>query len=215
MKQILPVLLLASLGALAQGTLTLSNSATPPAAGYAPGSTVSLNIMKTGNSPTGIQYDLSIPASTGSITFALGPAAPAGKSITCSAGVAVRCLLVGLDTNIIPDGIVAVASVTLAKPLAANPVVVTLSNPIEADAGANSLPVTIANPTVSLSIKSACDVDGDGSVSAADLTAVVAQAITQSSSAATDLNGDGRTDVLDAQIVATATAGPSFTCLAR
>jgi hypothetical protein len=215
MKKTLLTLLLTCLSVFAQGTLTLSGSGTPPPAGYAPGATVSLNIAKTGNSPTGIQFDLSIPSSTGAITLALGPTVPAGKSIACSTGVSVRCLLVGLDTNVIPDGIVAVASVTLANPLTANPVVVILANPVEADAGANSLPVTISNPTLSLSIKNACDVNGDGSVSLADLTVVVAQAITKNSAATTDLNKDGKTDVLDAQIVGTAATGPAFTCLAH
>jgi len=207
--------LLACMGAFAQGTLSLSNAGTAPAAGYAPGATVTLNITKTGNSPTGIQFDLSIPAASGAVAMALGPAAPAGKTITCSTGVSIRCLVVGLDTNVIPDGIVAVASVTLASSLNASPVAVTLANPVEADAGANSLPVTIPNPTLSLSIKNACDVNGDGIVSQADLVVVVAQAITKINAVATDLNRDGKTDVLDAQIVATAATGPAFTCLAR
>ncbi len=184
-------------------------------AGYAPGTTVPLNITKTGNPATGIQFDLAIPAGTGTLTLALGPAVPAGKSITCSAGASVRCLIVGLDTNTIPDGIVAVASVTLANPLAMNPVTATLANPIEADAGATSLPVATVNPTLSLSIKNACDVNGDGSVTLADLSAVVAQAVTKTNSAQTDLNRDGKTDVLDAQIVGTAGTGPAFACLAN
>jgi hypothetical protein len=210
MKKTFAALLLTGLCGFAQGTLTLSNTATPPPAGYTPGATIPLNITKTGNSPTGIQFDLSIPASTGAITIALGPGVPAGKSITCSTGASTRCLIVGLDTNVIPDGIVAVASVTLANPLTVNPVAVMLANPVEADAGANSLPVTIANPTLSLSIKNGCDVNGDGSVTSADLSAVAAQAITKTNATATDLNRDGKTDVLDAQIVGTAATGPAL-----
>jgi hypothetical protein len=174
-----------------------------------------LNITKAGNSPTGLQFDLSLPAASGAVSVALGSAAPAGKSLTCSTGASIRCLIVGLDTNVIPDGVVAVASITLANPLTANSVAVTLANPIEADAAADSLPVTVANPTVSLSIKSACDVNGDGSVSSADLTAVVSQAVTKNSVTATDLNKDGKTDVVDGQIVATAATGPAFACLAH
>ena len=48
---------------LAQGTLSLSNSGTPPTAGYAPGQTVTLNVTKAGNAgTTAFQFDISTSA---------------------------------------------------------------------------------------------------------------------------------------------------------
>lgn len=199
----------------AQATLSLVNPGPIPPAGYLPGATITLNIVKTGNaSTTGLQFDVGTTA--GSITAAVGPAVTTGsKIVQCSTVNPIRCLEIGLaNTTVIPDGTVVVASLTLPASVSTSPVVVTLSNPVEADAGGNSLTVTVGNPTVSLSIKNACDVNGDGSVSSADSSAVVNQALTRTSTATTDLNGDGKTDVLDAQIAATA-ASPGGVCNAH
>lgn len=210
----LVVVFLLAIAARGQGTLSIANQNTPPTGGYAPGAVVPLTITKTGNSATtAFQFDIS--ASAGLITGAVGPALPAGKALTCSSAPPYRCIAVGLDTNAIPDGIVAVLSVALPASIASSPVTVTVSNPIEADAGGNAVPTVIGNPTVSLSIKNGCDVNGDGSVGSADLSVVVSAVAAGNTSTATDLNKDGKTNVLDGQIVATAGTGPAFTCNAK
>lgn len=216
MKNIALAFLLFTAAAWSQ-TLSFSNAGSPPTAGYAPGSVVTLNITKSGN-PTdaAIQFNLPVPPGVASISVAASPAATAaGKTVTCGATAADICVLVGFNANTIPDGVVAIATVTLASSVPQNPVAVSLTNPIEGDTNGSSLPVTIQNPTVSLSIKNACDVDGDGSVSSADLSSVVSMTVTGATSTATDLNSDGATNVLDAQIVATAGTPPGFVCNAK
>ena len=64
----------------------------------------------------------------------------------------------------------------------------------------------VANQSVSVSVLSGCDINGDGQTNAADVTAqqngvlVVPQT-------ASDLNADGNSDVVDVQIVINAARG--------
>lgn len=208
------ILFALAVSTFAQGTLSLSNAGTVPPGGYAPGATVILDVTKTGNpTATGLQFDLVLPS--GALSVAIGPAPPAGKQISCSTGLSIRCIVIGLaDTNPIPDGVVAIATVTLAAN-ASGTVVVTIANPVESDGNGNGLAVTVGNPTVSLSIRNRCDVDGNGSVSSSDTSAVVSVAILKSTTSQTDLNSDGLTNVLDAQITATAATAPNFVCNAH
>lgn len=197
-----------------QSTLSISNQNTPPAGGYAPGAVVPLIITKTGN-PTATGFEFDIAVSAGTIAGSAGPALPAGKFVSCSPAPPLSCIAIGLDDNSIPDGAAMVLSVTLPANISSSPVTVTISNPVESDPNGSSLPTVIGNPTVSLSIKNGCDVNGDGSVSSADLSVVVNAALAHVTSTTTDLNKDGKTNVLDAQIVATAGTAPAFTCNAK
>lgn len=218
MKFLLP-LLFAACACRAQGTLSLVNPATPPVAGYAAGATVPLNITKTGNpTTTALQFDITAPANSATITFAVGPAVTAGtKLIQCSpAPFPVRCILFGLaNAAPIPDGTVVVASVTLPGTTAVNPVPVTISAPIESDSGGNGLTVAVGNPTVSLPLKSGCDVNSDGTTTGADTQVVVNAVTARTTSVATDLDSNSKTDALDVQIAATSATPPLFTCNAH
>ncbi len=208
------MLYLAAGFASAQGTLSLSNPGSVPAGGYPAGSAVALNVGKSGNATvTGLQFD--IAATSGTMAIAASPAAIlAGKTLSCSGSFPIRCLLVGLaNTTLIPDGVVAIATETLGS--SGNPVTVTVSLPVETDSSGNGVAVTVGNPTVSLPLRSGCDVNGDGSVSSADTQAVVNSAIARSTSAVTDLDSNGATDVRDAQIASTGATGPAFVCNAR
>jgi hypothetical protein len=95
----------------AQGvTLTLG-----PASG-SPGSIVNVNISlasTSGAQPSALSWTLGYPtADVTGVTWTVGAAgAAAGKSIGCSGS---SCVLFGLNTNPIPNGIVAVASVQIA-----------------------------------------------------------------------------------------------------
>ncbi len=205
---------LLSLPLFAQGTLSPSNAGSPPAGGYTAGSVVQINVSKAGNaSATGIQFDVQAPSGVASLTISIPAGLAASKSLTCSPGTSTTCLIVGFNTTPIPDGIIATAAITLASSVSTSPVNVTVANPLEADASGTALAVTVANPTVSLSIRNPCDVTGDGSVTSADLSAVVSAALAKAASP--DLNSDGKVNVQDAQIVATAGTGPSFTCNAH
>lgn len=207
MKNLL--LLFTSVVCFAQSaTLAPVNTTTPPAAGYAPGAVIPINIVKAGNpTATALQFDVQSMAGVATVSWSVSPAIAGSKILTCSAnGPATgTCALVGLNQTVIPDGVVAIGTVTLAPSVNVSPVVFSISNPIESDPNGASLAVSVANPTVSLSIApSRCAVTGDGAVSSADLQAVVNQIVARTTSAATDLNTDGKTNVLDAQIVATA-----------
>lgn len=212
-------LVLAIVASAKAQVISLTNPATAPAGGYAPGATIPLSITKTGNpNVTGVQFDLTAGAGA-SVAVTPGAALPPSKTLTCfpvvPSGV-VTCLAVGLNIDDIPDGTLAVATVQLAPAaIGSSPIVVTILNVVATDAAGTALPATIGNPTVSLLLRSSCDVNGDGSVGSADLSAVVSVAIQKGTNTATDLNKDGKTNVQDAQIVGTAATAPAFTCLAH
>lgn len=208
------ILFFISVAAFAQN-LSIANQNTPPSGGYAPGATVPLAISKSGNpGAAALQFDLAISAGGGTITVAPGPAMPATKNLQCSTVAPLRCLIAGFNTAAIPDGVLAIATVQIAATVTSSPVTATISKPVESDANGVAIPTVIGNPTVSLSIRSGCDVDGDGSVSSADFSAV-ASAITSQAASGPDLNKDGSTNAQDAQIVATAGTPPAFTCNAK
>jgi len=90
----------------------------------APGATISLDLTLTSNQPAvaGLQWTFTYWATdVAAIDVAAGPAAvSAGKSVTCRGGAGgVNCLLWGVNTNIIPNGVVARVKVTLAATSAA------------------------------------------------------------------------------------------------
>src|SRR6476646_7405371 len=85
----------------------------------APGATISLDLILASNQPAvaAVQWTFTYWATdVAGIDVAAGPAAvSAGKSVTCRGGAGtVNCLLWGLNTNIIPNGVVARVKVTLA-----------------------------------------------------------------------------------------------------
>jgi len=106
--RVLTVGLLAAIPLFAQNTLVLSSTAS------------ALNLTLTsraGVNPAAVQWTftyssnelLSIQA------VAAGSAAAAGKTITCAGAAGTyRCLLSGLNATVIPDGVVAVVTVTAA-----------------------------------------------------------------------------------------------------
>lgn len=89
-----------------------------------PGATISLDLTLTSNQPAvaAVQWTFTYWATdVAGIDVAAGPAAvSAGKSVTCRGGAGgVNCLLWGVNTNIIPNGVVARVKVTLAATSAA------------------------------------------------------------------------------------------------
>ena len=96
-----------------QGILSLSS-------GISSGSSAAVNLTLSspaGSQPAGIQWTLTYsPRDILSIdAVAAGGAVAAGKAIQCSAGAGIyTCLLVGQNSNLIQNGLVAVVNLTLA-----------------------------------------------------------------------------------------------------
>ncbi len=203
-----------SVGLHAQ-TLSIVNPASPPPL-YQPGAVIPLNITKAAlGTSAAFQFDLALSA--GTFTAAPGPALPSSKFLSCSsqAGGATTstCLAAGINQDVIADGVVAIITVTLPAALTSSPVNVVISNPVAADKDGSGLPVSLGNPSLSLSIRSGCDVNGDGSTGSADFSAAVNAVLNRQNTV--DLNKDSKTNVLDVQIVATAATPPAFTCNAK
>ena len=124
-------------------------------------------------------------------------AAATGKNLTCTANNAF-CLLVGQNATVIGNGVVAAYSLRVPAS-ASGTATLPLSNLLGASAVGD--PVTIMSaPAYSLQILAAEDLNGDGIVTAADVTLMTTQAIasqTTPSACINDLNTDGKCDVLD------------------
>ncbi len=213
LKKCVSMLLILCVSVMAQGTLSLV-APTPPAGGYSPGAVIPVNLVKAGNSTSAIQFSAPWATNIATVSWVLAPALAPAKALTCG-GVAspTICTIVGFNQTLIPDGTIATATVTLANSIATSPVTFSVTNPIESDINGASLAVSLANPTISFSIKNPCAVTGGGSVVSADLSAVISQIIAKTTTAATDLDSSGTTNVLDAQIVAT--AGSTGVCNAH
>src|SRR6185436_895314 len=99
---------------LGQSQLALSSGSSPS------GSAVPLNLTLSspaGSSPAGIQWTLNFPAgSVANFAVTAGPALTgAAKTLNCAnSATGYVCLATGINSNLIADGIVATASVTLA-----------------------------------------------------------------------------------------------------
>src|ERR1019366_8554639 len=137
---------LTSTGALfGQGTLVLSS-------GTAVGGTVALDLTltsPTGSEPAGIQWDLTYSATdvVSINAVAAGTAVSAGKWISCSPGTH-RCLLAGLNSSLIQNGVVAVVTVTLATGVASTTIGV--ANTLGATLDGHALSVSGTGGTVTV-----------------------------------------------------------------
>src|ERR1035438_2155938 len=107
-----------------QGTLVLSSGTTA-------GGTMALDLTltsPTGSGPAGIQWDLTYSATdvVSINAVATGTAVTAGKSINCaSSSGRYRCLLSGLNSSLIQNGVVAAVTVTIATGVASTTIGVT------------------------------------------------------------------------------------------
>ena len=116
--------LISSSALFGQGALVLSSGTT--SAG-----TVALNLTLTspaGSEPAGIQGALTYSATdvVSINAVAAGTAVTAGKSIYCSSSSGTyRCLLAGLNSSLIQNGVVAVVTVTIAAGVASTTIGVT------------------------------------------------------------------------------------------
>jgi hypothetical protein len=115
------------------------------------------------------------------------------------------CLLTGVNANQIADG--ALANLNIPIPAGSGNRRMTLN--LSATVGASLLGTVLsatANPPVSVSVSSGCDINGDGQTDDADVTAQQ-NGVLATPQTAGDLNSDGKSDVVDVQIVINAARG--------
>ena len=173
------------------------------------GTTLTCSIALSGGSlPAGLQWTFASSSPVGPIVVTpAASATTAQKSIACNA--ANMCLLTGINANQIADGVLATLAIPIPAATGNLQMTVNLSATTGASLSGTAL-ATAANPPVSVSISSGCDVNGDGQTNAADVTAEQngVLAIPQT---AIDLNQDGNLNVVDVQIVINAARGLACT----
>jgi hypothetical protein len=131
-----------------------SQSLSLSSATLAAGGKVSLNLSLSspaGTEPAVIGWTLAYPAANiTALTVAAGPSAvAAGKSLSCSAGASsYNCVLWGMSQTIVPNGIVATASLTLSP--SAGTTAVAVSNAVGATPGGSSETVTTAGGSINV-----------------------------------------------------------------
>lgn len=186
-------------------------SITGPSGTIRAGSQITLTISVTGTAGTNMAATQFTVSSIGSWapTAAIGSAETAAvKSVTCAAvSGAYSCIVDGLNATALADGTLATITATLPRNSSTGTVTLSLSNTMGADSGALNVTVGAGAP-FALSAASACDLTGDGQVTAADHTAGLPVWLgVQGCSSLYDLNSDGKCNVLDAQIIDIAASG--------
>jgi len=169
------------------------------------GSTLTCSITLSGGSlPAGLQWTLATSSPVGAVIVT--PAAAvisAQKNFLCNA--ANMCLLTGINANQIADGALANLSIPLPAGSGNRQMTLNLSATIGASLLGTALSAT-ANPPVSVSVSSGCDINGDGQTNAADVTAQQ-NGLLATPQTSSDLNSDGKSVVLYVQIVINAVRG--------
>ncbi len=120
-----------------------------------PGTVVNVDLSITSSSgaqPTGVQWRLTPGAAISAVTFTASTAATnAGKTLTCSTSNGnTDCILVGMNTTVLPNGPVATAAITISPTTAAASAALTLSNIVVSNAAGTSIPSTSTNGVVNI-----------------------------------------------------------------
>ncbi len=173
-----------------------------------PGQVLDLTVRRASNPPppasAGTQVNFNF---SGNVTAITVDGAQSGKTATCNllSSTSAICIVYGLNTALLPDGIVMVAHATLAANQNPN-FTITNSSPVSAAPNGDNITVGV-NPTVSVSALSRCDINGDGQTNFTDVAIAVSQAVGLSTLVTADMNGDGKVDVRDVQWIAAALNG--------
>jgi uncharacterized protein (TIGR03437 family) len=121
-----------------------------------PGATVNLSVLldqQGGAQTAGLQWKVNYSTSVFSaISFSTGAAASgAEKSLSCDAGDGtLTCVVFGLNTNPIPDGTVAIISLTISAATSSTSSQVLLTDTVAVSADGNSIPASGGSGTVSI-----------------------------------------------------------------
>lgn len=210
------ILLLASIAAQA-ASITLG----PGPAAATPGATFTIPIMGVG---LGAAAQVTITGTPDIANMSVASSV-ATKNANCStfAGNKITCLIINqANATVIPDGQVALLTVTLKSPLTANQTLAP-GNALAADPTGTAIPVPIpASLVIPLPVvnpKINCDVDGNGTVNGVDTDLVISdvKAIGQGTlrpvtAKSTDVTKDGTTNVADAQFLLNVVLGLQATC---
>jgi uncharacterized repeat protein (TIGR01451 family) len=181
------------------------------------GSTVSLALQmnNSGSGASALEWTVNAPIpDVQSITASAGPAAAAAsKSIQC---VVNRCVLYGLNANVIPNGTVAILSVQLA-PSASGNLVVQLSNASASSTAGASLGVTATNGIVSVIAPPQLSVTSThaGSFVAGQLNASYAVSVSNGTGAAPTSGTVTVTDTIPSGLTLISMGGTGWSCSAN
>lgn len=163
MKKLLLSLVLFSGACFAQVTMTT----TCPTSAKA-GDAIQCTLATTGT-PVGIQGTVAVsPTVTYTVTTPV-----TGDSIFSDPGGSNKFLLFDIGVTPIPDGNAVFFKFTMPN----SPVTFGVTNPVASDASGMGLTVTV-NPPVAIALKSNCDLNGDGTVSAADISLMITDIFT-------------------------------------
>ena len=145
-------LLLAScIGSAFSQTVSLSASNVAGVPGGTSAFTVSL--ASGGAQPSGLEWTMNYSTSgiTGLEVAVAGTAASANKTVACTPGSGtVTCILYGMNETVIPDGVVAQVSVSLAPTATAANTVIQFTNAAASDVTGSALAATATGPQVTL-----------------------------------------------------------------
>lgn len=181
-------LLLLALLPTAAAQLALTPSAPP----VRPGQEVDVTISA-GPGAAGLQWTLTVPAGYAIKTHSTSVAK---KELHCNGA---KCLLYGLNRDLIPAGPVALVRIGAPASASAGLVEIPLADVLAVTPNGDPLPATAS--TLSLRILAAHDLNGDGRTDGVDLLLMTDQILGRSACATADLNGDGRCDLYDAGIL--------------
>jgi hypothetical protein len=180
MKRILLMTLLLASLAIAQSGPSLGVSA--PATRPGQTATVSINLAgSAGQNIAASEWSFTVPSGA---TVTAGPAATAAqKTVQCGANAqqTTTCVLYGVNSNTLADGVVATVAVPVApiSPFTSANTTgpsFTLTNTLSASL-AGSAVATAAGPAVNIPLLSPCDLNGDGATNALDVVAAVSQVV--------------------------------------
>lgn len=162
-----------------------------------PGTNFSLNLNLTmpegSESPAGIQFDLTYPAADVTmLSVSDGPAATAaGKTFTCAPSSGhVICVLAGINTNKMANGVIGVVSITTSS--APTSIPITLGNTLGASLAGDGIALSASG--ITLSNFSRFDLNQDGKIDIKDLQLLILKVLAQMSASLT-----GSPDVRDVQ----------------
>src|SRR5690348_1689067 len=121
-----------------------------------PGGTVSLALSLNsggGPQPAGVQWTMTYPALDLSVVqVTAGPSAIAsGKSVFCASGASsYTCLVVGLNTSSIPDGVVVVLLLSISTATTSSSSYIQIENPVAASPSGGAIPVSASGAAVTI-----------------------------------------------------------------
>lgn len=200
MKTLLASLLFSGL-ALAQPTLQASVSA----ATVRPGQSLTVTLTYSGASPAlaGLQWTLGLPLGLSGVPI-LSPTI-AGLPKSLSVGSSGFAFIWGLNLAVIPVGPVVTVPITIPANAAPGNYNVTLANAVGATPA--GIQQTVAGGNTSFAVLNPFDLDGNGTITAADVTAMVNQVA--SGNCTVDLIGNGQCNVVQVilEVIGWAAAG--------